>query len=190
MRRAPVLIALLLSAPVLAAPVLADCPPSPDTGPEIRNLLAQARAAGTEMEGRALTNRMWEIWSSAPDDQAQALLDRGMTARASYNFTEALDAFDRLTAYCPAYAEGYNQRAFVNFIRGDYGVALDDLDRAIALSPDHVAAAAGRALTLLGMGEIAEGQAALREVLARHPWLPERGHLIPEDQIPRQGQKL
>ena len=170
--------------------VAGDCPAPTDTSEQIGALLEEVGRASNEMSARLLTNRMWEIWATAPDEAAQELLDHGMEARRSYNLTEALSAFDRLIAYCPDYAEGYNQRAFVNFMREDYAPALTDLDRAIALSPDHVAAAAGRALTLLGMGRIAEGQAALRAVLKRHPWLPERAHLIPEDQSPGAGTKL
>ena len=67
-----------------------------------------------------------------------------MTARASYDFLNAIDAFDRLTEYCPDYAEGYNQRAFVNFMREDFPAALVDLDLALERRPTHVAALCGQ----------------------------------------------
>ncbi|KIQ68444.1 TPR repeat protein [Wenxinia marina DSM 24838] len=60
----------------------------------------------------------------------------------------------------------------------DYEAALDDLDTALALNPDHVAALSGRALTLMGLGRMDEGQAALRAALALNPWLGERAMLI------------
>ncbi|WP_367834162.1 tetratricopeptide repeat protein [Wenxinia marina] len=86
--------------------------------------------------------------------------------------------FGRLVDYCPDYAEGYNQRAFAAFLVQDYEAALDDLDTALALNPDHVAALSGRALTLMGLGRMDEGQAALRAALALNPWLGERAMLI------------
>jgi tetratricopeptide (TPR) repeat protein len=122
---------------------------------------------------------MWELWAEAPDQAAQAVLDRGMGKRRSYNFQGALEEFDRLIEYCPNYAEGYNQRAFVNFLREEYELALVDLDRALDLSPTHVAALAGKALTLMGLGRIDEGQAALKQALKLNPWLPERRMLLP-----------
>lgn len=79
-----------------------------------------------------------------------------------------------LIAYCPAYAEGYNQRAFVNFLRQDYQSALTDLDRALALSPNHIAALSGRALSLLGLQRVEEARVALKRALDLNPWLPER----------------
>ncbi len=155
----------------------AACPPPPDIAEAQEALLAEARQIKTEREGRAISDRLWELWAKAPDEQAQALLDRGMAARASFNFLDATDAFDRLVAYCPDYAEGYNQRAFVSFLREDYAAALVDLDLALERRPGHVAAMSGKALTLMGLGRQEEAQEVLREAVKLNPWIPERGLL-------------
>ena len=109
--------------------------------------------------------------------KAQEILDRGMRRRSAYDFLGAMQDFDRLIAYCPDYAEGYNQRGFVSFIRQDYPAALIDLDRVIALSPRHTGALTGRALTLMALGRTAEARADLLVALALNPWLPERRFL-------------
>jgi tetratricopeptide (TPR) repeat protein len=172
---------LLLS--LAAGPLAAQgCPAPPDHSDRIDTLLAEVRAAETEAEAQRITNVMWELWSEAPDEEAQAVLDRGMAKRAGFDLLGAIGDFDRLIAYCPDYAEGYNQRAFALFIRGDYPQALEDLDRTLALNPTHVAAMAGRALTLMGLGRMDDGQAALRAALALHPWLPERRMLLDRGQ--------
>ena len=172
---------LLLTLALLAGPALAaDCPPAPDHGDRLAGLIAAAQAAGSEGEGRQITNQMWQLWTDAPDAYAQELLDEGMDRRASYDFAGAIKALDALVAYCPDYAEGYNQRAFVAFLRQDYPAALQDLERTLALSPDHVAALSGKALTLMGLGRMDEGQLVLRQALALNPWLPERGLLLRE----------
>ena len=139
--------------------------------------MAEVREAANEQDARLLTNELWALWATAPDEPAQELLDRGMQARASFDFLSALETFDRLVDYCPDYAEGYNQRAFVNFLRQDYEVALTDLDRALERRPNHVAALSGKALTLMGLGRHDEAQVVLREAIELNPWLPERGLL-------------
>ncbi len=158
-----------------------DCPAAPDIGARVAALLEKARGAPDAKSARPITDALWELWAKAPNEQAQAVLDRGMRRRAAFDLLGAISEFDRLIAYCPTYAEGYNQRAFAHFIRQDYPAALSDLDRALALSPQHVAAMAGRALTLMGLGQMREGQTALRQALKVHPWLPERRMVIPPD---------
>ncbi len=120
---------------------------------------------------------MWEVWLRAPDEAAQAVLDRGMRRRDVYDFAGAYQEFTRLIEYCPTYAEGFNQRAYISFLRQDYAAALVDLDRALALSPKHVAAQSGRALTLMNLNEIAKARSQLGEALQNNPWLSER-HLL------------
>lgn len=136
-------------------------------------LFDQARAAQDFNEGRAVSDAMWEVWLRAPDDAAQAVLDRGMAARGSFDFAGAKRGFTVLIDYCPTYAEGWNQRAYISFLREDYEAALRDLDQALILQPRHVAAQSGRGLTLMRMGRIAEARAQMQEAVANNPWLSE-----------------
>ncbi|MGR3758989.1 tetratricopeptide repeat protein [Roseobacteraceae bacterium NS-SX3] len=166
----------LLPAPAARA---ASCPAPPDHSAPLERLIAQVQAAASEAEARAIASRMWDYWADAPDDAAQAMLDRGMTRRAAFDFLGALQDFDDLIAYCPDYAEGYNQRAFVHYLRRDFASALADLDRALELSPRHIGALSGRALSLYGLSRLEEARAALAQALALNPWLPERGLAAP-----------
>lgn len=181
----------LVIAPALAgaAPVPAGaegtCPPAPDHAAAVEDLLAQARTAPDEASARPLTLRMWELWTDAPDPFAQELLDEGMDRRTAYDFSGAMKALDALVAYCPDYAEGYNQRAFVHFLRQDHAPALENIDLALDLNPGHLGAQIGKALVLMHMGRIDEGQEVLRAAVERHPWIPERGMLLP-----RPGEEL
>ncbi|APX11936.1 tetratricopeptide repeat protein [Tateyamaria omphalii] len=153
------------------------CPAPPDIAAELGALIEEANAAPDERAGRAASDKMWQVWLRAPDASAQEVLDRGMRQRGNFDFVGAYDSFDALVAYCPDYAEGYNQRAFISFLREDFAAALMDLDRALALSPDHVGAQSGRALTLMNLGRRDEARAQLEAALVNNPWLSER-HLL------------
>ncbi len=161
------------------AAAMAQCPRAPDHSAALSELLAAVQAAPSEAEALPIFNQMWTYWADAPDIHAQEILDRGMARREAYDFLGALADFDRLVNYCPKYAEGYNQRAFVHFLRRDYRSALRDLDQAISLSPHHVAALSGRALSLYGLARLDEARAALAQALTLNPWLPERGLAAP-----------
>lgn len=155
-------------------PAFADCPDAPDIKAELDALIAAANAAKNDMQGQAVSREMWQLWLQAPDAAAQEVLDKGMRARSSYDYITALDAFDRLVSYCPDYAEGYNQRAFIHFLRGDFDSALTDLDATLDISPNHVGAQSGRALTLMNLGLLPEARMQLRAALKNNPWLSER----------------
>ncbi len=163
---------------ILAVPASAGCPAPADIGAEARALFAKLRDSESEREARVHTNQLWELWAKAPDEAAQDILDTGMRYRRDHNFLAALDSFDKLIEYCPDYAEGYNQRAFVLFLQGEYAKALTDLDAALEINPEHVAAMAGKGLTLIGLGELDAGRVVLEEALEINPWLPER-RLLP-----------
>lgn len=155
------------------------CPPAEDHSAALEQLITQIQGAPDQGAARLLANEMWQFWADAPDERAQAILDRGMTRRAAFDFLGALEDFDQLIAYCPDYSEGYNQRAFVHYLRRDFASALADLDRALARSPRHVAALSGRALALYGLSRLEEARVALQSALALNPWLPERNLASP-----------
>ena len=167
---------------LIAGPGLAQtCPDMPDRGADLSDIIAQLRVAPDADAARILTQRLWTIWTDAPDEKAQALLDEGMRKRAAFDLLGARDTLDALVEYCPHYAEGYNQRAFANYLRRDYTAALVDLDSALAIVPNHVAALSGKALTLIGLGRDEEAQQVLRQALALNPWLHERALLEEPD---------
>ncbi len=181
------LILAVVAAPVFAAPLFADCPAPADTSAELLNLFAKANAAADFNEGRRVSNEMWEVWTRAPDEVAQEVLDAGMSRRDSYDFAGAIAEYDRLVEYCPDYAEGYNQRAYVNFLREDYAAALTDLDKALELQPYHVAAQSGRALTLMNLGQLEEARAQLLIAVENNPWLSEAALLADGAPLGRKG---
>lgn len=170
-------LAVMVGPVFCSAAVAQECPASADVSAQMEGLFAQAQAAEDFREGQAASDAMWKVWLRAPDDAAQVVLDRGMAARGSFDFVEAYAQFTRLIEYCPDYAEGWNQRAYISFLRENYGAALVDLDRGLELQPRHVAAQSGRGLTLMNLGRIAEARTQMLEAVANNPWLSEKALL-------------
>lgn len=158
-----------------AAPAFAEtCPAVTDHSVRLSEIVVELGAARGQGDARVLTQELWSLWTDAPDEIAQAMLDEGMARRASYDFLGARNVLDRLVDYCPDYAEGYNQRAFASYLSQDFEAALVDLERALELVPNHIAALSGKGLTLMGLGRNEEAQEALRAAVEMNPWLQER----------------
>jgi len=140
----------------------------------LQALVDRARAAPSEAAARGIAGEMWAVLLRAPDGTAQKILNAALARRDSYDFLGARAELDRLIAYCPNYAEGYNQRAYVAFLRGEYALAMPDLETALRLEPLHVGAQSGRALTLMNLGRIPEARTQMLAALENNPWLSER----------------
>ena len=181
---------LTLVAFLTGATAWADCPAAPDHTEALADLISQVRAAKNETQGRAFSARMWQLWADAPDEIAQAVLDRGMGRRESFDLLGAISDFDALIEYCPDYAEGYNQRAFANFLQGNFAPAVGDLQKAIELSPNHIAARAGLALTYMQLGDLELARAELLTAVELNPWLSERRLLEKGGPLALKGQDI
>lgn len=149
-------------------------------------LFRDLRNAPTERAGRMAEDAVWRMWmAQAPTEPVRLAVAEAMRKRESYDWDGALTILNDVVAQAPDYAEGYNQRAFIRFLKRDFDGSLEDIDKALALEPLHFAALSGRALILMQLGRIEVGQTALRQAVEIHPWLKERSMLIP---VPGQEQ--
>ncbi|MGB7285600.1 MAG: hypothetical protein WBC71_01590 [Salaquimonas sp.] len=141
--------------------------------------------AKTEFEGRDTEFQIWEYWTAqAPSDEIRAKLTRGMQKRRESDFPWSEDLFDEVIKAAPEYAEGWNQRGFVRFLRGNLEGALSDLEKTVELEPRHFGALSGmyHVLRLLNRSEAAIR--SLHMAVTIHPWLKERNDL-PEKLRPK-----
>nr|MDQ2704041.1 hypothetical protein [Pseudomonadota bacterium] len=112
-------------------------------------------AARTEQEGRLAEDAVWRFWMEAAPGRAVArAVAEAMDAREDYDLDRALHILDGVVAEAPDYAEGWNQRAFIRFLKHDFDGSLEDIDRALALEPKHFAALAGKAMILMRQGRM------------------------------------
>ncbi|MEO0386072.1 MAG: hypothetical protein AAF281_00885 [Pseudomonadota bacterium] len=167
----------LLLVPGLA---LADCPAQPIDADRTALLLTDLMTADSPRSATRAASGLWALWLDAPDASAQDLLDAAIASRQRNDLAASEASLDALIAYCPDYAEGYNQRAFTRFLRSDFDGALTDIDVTLATHPYHFGALSGKAMTLMHQGRTKLAQDALRQAVKVHPYLRERGMLIPD----------
>ena len=163
--------------------------PSPlqaSTDAQREQLFEALKTARTEREGRLAENAIWNWWlDQAPTIEVREAIDYGMKRREAYDFEAAEAAFDKAVEQAPDYAEGWNQRAFVRFLRDNIDGSLSDLEKAVELDPDHFAAWSGMYHVLIRMGRPEVAVSALSRAVTIHPWLKERGMLPPDPDAKR-----
>ena len=154
---------------------------SPSPGSYEQLLLQRLFVAKTEAEGRLAESAVWEHWfDEAPDEQVHEWLQQGRKKRESYDYAAAQSLFDQVVDAAPDYAEGYNQRAFVRFLREDLDGSLADLEKTLAFKPWHFGALSGMYHVLRLQNRHTAAFELLRQAVAIHPWIQERGALPKE----------
>jgi tetratricopeptide (TPR) repeat protein len=97
------------------------------------------------------------------------MLYRGREAIDSEEYDKALEHLNALVALAPDFAEGWNARATVNFLRDEYWDAVADIQRALALEPRHYGALMGLSSMLERTGDESGALAAMREAMKINP---------------------
>jgi tetratricopeptide (TPR) repeat protein len=174
-RTLPGLFALaLLASPAVAAALPEDDaaePPAAAAEPSMDALFAELRTAADADAARLVEQRILRRWLESGSDTVDLLMGWALGAMAAEDYPLALDYLDAVITLSPDYAEGWNKRATVHFLTDDYGKALSDIERVLALEPRHFGALSGLGIILHELGRDPQAIAALRQALAIDPFL-------------------
>ena len=138
----------------LAVPVLTR-----QTDKRLDILFERLKTAQSEEEAEVLTNLVWAIWIESDKETVDAFMAKGIEEMSRQNFDAAVAAFTKVIEVDPDFAEGWNKRATVYYLMGEYSASIRDVERTLALEPRHFGALSGLGLIYLALGD---GQAALR----------------------------
>jgi tetratricopeptide (TPR) repeat protein len=154
-----------LVAPCLAilATLLIAVPGTPASAdqddPRLDGLFHRLQHTPDPAEAHALEQRIWGLWLESDDAAVHRLMQQGILALQGQHYATALQAFDRMVEQAPDFAEGWNKRATVHYLMGNWRASVRDIQRTLALEPRHFGA-------LFGLGLIydalEEPEAALR----------------------------
>ncbi len=169
--------AVLLMAALVMAGLGQPTSAQPGDPASYDDLMAALAQAESQAQADLLAAKIWDVWLTAPDEAAQEVLNAAMERRQAYDFRGAIRELDRLVAAYPDYAEGWNQRATMHFMVGDFEASLADVEEVLAREPRHFGALAGKGVILFQQGRIPLAQLAVREGLRHHPFLRERALL-------------
>ncbi len=147
-------------------------------------LFAGLRASEDPREAARLEDAIWAIWLESGDETVDRSMAAGMRSMSRGDHRRALAAFDAVVQVAPRFAEGWNKRATLYWLMGDYEASVADIDRTLALEPRHFGALSGLAMIRETQGRPFEALEALERVMRIHPRLPNLGERI--DRLSRQ----
>lgn len=170
---------VLWAAPAASQPAatdeeLAGGPPAPpaDETPEAKlDRLFAGLAAADAAAATALVDEIRREMSKSGSDSMDLILERGRKAMQEKNLERARMHFSALTRLAPDFAEGWNAAATLAYLEEDFGRAVVEIERALALEPRHFSALAGLAMILERLDRKPAALKAWREAQRLHPTL-------------------
>ncbi|ARQ00502.1 tetratricopeptide repeat protein [Pseudorhodoplanes sinuspersici] len=174
--------AFLVATPIAAQegglPQPPDKLPKIQRGQDIEFLFGALKAAPDAETAKAVEGRIWSLWMISPSDTANLLMTRVRTAVGVKNLDLAVTLLDSIVMLRPDYVEAWNRRATINYMRKDYGPALEDIQQVLAREPRHFGALVGLGLIMQELGEDKRALEVYRKAIEINPHLPRIPDLI------------
>ncbi len=141
-------------------------------------LLAQSTS---EHQAKQIEQLIWSWWFISDNEQVNTIMQQLLAAREKQDYESAFKLADKIVELEPDNAEGWNQRATVRFLLGNYDDSLEDIVETLKREPRHFGALSGRAYILLKQNKNREAIETINAALKIHPFLGLR-HSIPNIQ--------
>jgi tetratricopeptide (TPR) repeat protein len=115
---------------------------------------------------------LWRIWSRSGDRAIDALQLHGVEQMEAGQLAEAVKTFSEIIRRKPAFAEGWNKRATVLFLMGQYEASLKDCDEVLKRNQNHFGALSGYGQIYISLGDFEMAIEYLERALKVNPNLP------------------
>jgi tetratricopeptide (TPR) repeat protein len=130
---------------------------------------------------RALAEHsVWQVWSRSGDAETDHLLQIGIEQMGRHEGPAAVSTFTAVIQRRPDFAEGWNKRATVYFLMGEYEKSLQDCDEVMKRNPSHFGALAGYGQIYLQLDQPARALPYFRKALRVNPNLRGVAQIIPQ----------
>ena len=119
---------------------------------------------------RKLAERsMWEVWSRSGDAAVDRLLASGIEQMSAREGELAVQTFTEVIQRRPDFAEGWNKRATVYYLMGEYQKSLADCDEVMKRNPYHFGALSGYGMIYLQLDQPAKALDYFQRALKVNP---------------------
>lgn len=146
-------------------------PASADSGSSqaVNRLFDALKGARDASEGNRLTSLIWQLWNHPEDPETGELMTEGRSALEKLDFRTALKRFEEVIKRAPELAEGWNKRATVYYVMGDFKASIRDIQQVLRLEPRHFGALAGLGMNYDALGDKQQALNAWRRALDANP---------------------
>ena len=142
-------------------------------------LFARLSSTNDAVEGDTIVEEIWRLWLISGRPEIDAILQSALVLVEAGRPQAAMPLLDSIVERAPEWAEGWNKRATVLYLLGEYERSLADIDKVLALEPRHFGALAGRGLIHIAQENYRAALEDYRRARAVNPFLQGAAQMIP-----------
>ena len=114
---------------------------------------------------------LWRTWCRSGHGEADRIFRAGVNAMQQSKLEAAETEFTRVIEMIPEFAEGWNKRATVRYMRKDFTGSIADCQQTLMRNPHHFGALSGQGLCHMSQSQFHEAAVCFRRALEIHPHL-------------------
>ena len=131
----------------------------------LNSLFDELFISNDNMQASTILADIWNIWSIAENVKIQKIFDEGNQMMDRGSLEEAITLFTQVIDLKPDFAEGWNKRATVLFLKGDLEASISDIQKTLELEPRHFGALDGLAEIYLIQDDLLGAAATYKRIL-------------------------
>jgi tetratricopeptide (TPR) repeat protein len=135
----------------------------------INSLLDDLKNTEEKVRAKA-TQALWQIWFQQKGMYGFELLERSQVLLEMGALEAAEELLTQLTQDQPDFAEAWNRRAVLYYVKGEYWKAIADCKKVIDLVPIHFGALHGLGLSYAAIGRYPDAIQTLHRALEIQPY--------------------
>ena len=143
---------------------------SDQNDPRLNNLFKKLNETENQDEIRDLISDIWNIWYEVDDPKVIEYFEKGIQAMNLRNYPLAIRFFNNLIEEDPNFAEGWNKRATVHFMMGNFDQSMQDIIKTLELEPRHFGALDGMGLIFIHQGQFQQALDVYDKMLEIFPF--------------------
>lgn len=153
-------------------------------------LFAQLRSNSDPDGAKGVAEAIQRVWLRSGSDTADLLMQRIGAAMTAHNIPVAETMLDALIRLQPDWAEAWNKRATIRYMREDIEGAMNDIEETLRREPRHFGALGGLGAILQKSGFEKRALEAYRRALEIYPEQPELKKAVEKLKLEVEGRDI
>ena len=120
---------------------------------ELDELFFRLHETTDMFEAASLSRDIWKNWYQNSNPDIEALMKQGEISMQRADYPDAVQLYTQVIKLDPDFAEGWNRRATVLYLMGEFQLSTNDVVETLKLEPRHYGALSGQGLIYLQLQE-------------------------------------